>query len=54
MLMKEIKMIGKDRYFIIRLCSPAAELFITMMQLNIYINISTKLSTKIISNKMAI
>ena len=46
MLMKEIKMIGIDRYFIIRVCSPAAELYITMMQLNIYINISIKTKYK--------
>ena len=46
MLMKEIKMIGIDRYFIIRLCSPAAELYITMMQLNIHINISIKTKYK--------
>ena len=39
-------MIGIDRYFIIRLCSPAAELYITMMQLNIYINISIKTKDK--------
>ena len=46
MLMKEIKMIGIDMYFIIRLCSPAAELYITMMQLNIYINIPIKTKYK--------